>query len=417
MVSIEEIKLKSPYVHVINEENSPLVVNFGDSFNFDAFSRLRVSEVTSLLEITHVHDKNSNRVDEVVVGTATSSLNLPNSCINLSVTSSGDYIIRQSKYRPPYQPGKGQLCEFTFNNFQKEAGVVKRVGYFSSDGVAPYSTSFDGFFLESDGDNDITFQMWHTGSLIYSASEAEWGNQSYVTTLDWSKTQLAFTDFQWLGVGRVRFGMVHEGLIISHASSSGVNNLDSVYMTSPSQPIRYEIRSSGGTGSFDQICSQVSMEGAVNSLYQPFSVISANSASFATANVKYPFIGVKMEGGYSNISPIINSMNVLSTSNDDYYLTVEINPTLSDTIPFTSSAYGDYSFAIGEGSVSSSADGTIIYSAVGASGQAYSLAKATDNAVKPGKAIDGTVDELWVCITPLGNTSTFVGSINYQYFS
>jgi hypothetical protein len=35
--------------------------------------------------------------------------------------------------------------------------------------------------------------------------------------------------------------------------------------------------------------------------------------------------------------------------------------------------------------------------------------------IKPGRKIDGTIDQLWICITPLGNTATFIGSTNFTY--
>ena len=68
-----------------------------------------------------------------------------------------------------------------------------------------------------------------------------------------------FTDFQWLGVGRVRFGVVIDGQFKLFTTSTGTNNLDNVYMKSPNQPVRYEIRSvsGGASGSFNMICSQV----------------------------------------------------------------------------------------------------------------------------------------------------------------
>ena len=419
-VNLQELKNKAPYIHMLLEENidgttNPIVTSFSDNFNFDAFGRLRVSQVTSLLELTHIYSLNIYKVDQKTNASATSSLNLVNSCVNLSVTSSGDYVIRQSKFRPPYQPGKGQLVELTFSKFHLENNIIKRVGYFSSSETGSFNTNFDGFFLESNGDtNKITFQVWHSGSLFYSASSNEWANADLVSSLDWSKTQLALMDFQWLGVGRVRMGMLYDGVLTPHASSCGTNNNDTVYMTSPSQPIRYELRSTGGTGSLDQICSQVSMEGSVNSLFEPIVITSANSSSLATAGVKYPFIGLKMSGSYSNTSPSLRNIQVVCTSNDNYVLTVEMNPTFSTPINFTSSQDNSYGYALPNGSPTVSGSGKIMYSSVGTAGAVYDLSNIHNHSVKYGKNIDGTVDQLWVCITPLSNAATFIGSANYE---
>ncbi len=70
------------------------------------------------------------------------------------------------------------------------------------------------------------------------------------------------------GVGRMRFGLDLDGILIYFTEHNCANNEPNVYMSSPNQPIRYEIRQVGvGSGSFDMICSQVSTEGALNGLY------------------------------------------------------------------------------------------------------------------------------------------------------
>ncbi len=67
-------------------------------------------------------------------------------------------------------------------------------------------------------------------------------------------------DYQWLGVGRMRFGLDLDGILIYFTEHNCANNEPNVYMSSPNQPIRYEIRQVGvGSGSFDMICSQVSL--------------------------------------------------------------------------------------------------------------------------------------------------------------
>jgi hypothetical protein len=71
-------------------------------------------------------------------------------------------------------------------------------------------------------------------------------------------------DFQWLGVGRIRIGFVHEGeWIIAHEIYHS-NYGENVYWTQPSLPIRCEIRNTDtavGTSTLKQICSTVMSEG------------------------------------------------------------------------------------------------------------------------------------------------------------
>jgi len=395
-------------------------VKYSDSPNLDAFGRLRVSEITSLLEITHVYDKQPILINEVTAGTATSVWNQSNAEVAMGVTTSGDYVIRQTKQSAVYQPGKGQLFEASFSDFNLQSNVIKRVGYYTSTTAATYNSVFDGFFLESNGvTNEISFQIWKSGSSIYSASTTVWrNNEININTIDWSKTNLMLVDFQWLGVGRVRFGLSLSGGTYIFADNSGTNNLNDVYMSSPNKPIRYEIRSSGGTGTFNQICSQVSMEGSLNSLSIPVSITNKTIVSLGSPNVKYAILGVKMSSGYDSISPIIRQFSVLNKSNDNYLVSVEINPTISGSYTFSAVTNTGVMKSFGNGSQTITSDGFILGGFIGQSGSAVlDTLNLEDSKINAGKTINGTLDEIWLCITPFTNNATFYSSINLYYYS
>lgn len=396
-------------------------VSYADSMDLDAFGRLRVSEVTSLLELRFYSDKMPEMVDEVVVGTATSSLSPNIAAVVLGTQISGDYVIRQSKQRALYQPGKSQICEFSFSDFQLQTDNIKRVGYFSTSTAAPYDSTYDGFFLESNGiTNKISFQIWRTGTLVYSADTNSWDSTEVdPTTLDWSKTQLAVMDFQWLGVGRVRFGLSLSGKTTSFVEHTATNNEADIYMTSPNQPIRYEIRNSGSTSAqFHQICSQVASEGSNLNLVRKGGVASYSATTLmATTNTKYPYIGLRPGADYTEVQLEIDNINILNTTNDNYLVTIEINPTISVTPNFITGNTADWEYAIGTGSTQTvTTPGTILASYIGSSGTLTASAfDFGDCEVKPGRKIDGTRDQLWVCITPMGADAQFYGSVNFQY--
>jgi hypothetical protein len=395
-------------------------IAYSDSVNLDAFGRLRVSEITSLLELKYFSDKLPEQVDEVLGGSATSTFGGNNAAIEMTVSNTGDYVIRQSLQRALYQPGKSQICEFSFSDFELDTNVIKRVGYFSSTTAATYNSQFDGFFLESNGiNNQVSFQIWRTGNLILSSTTSDWdSSQINPATIDWSKTQLAIMDFQWLGVGRVRFGLSLSGQTYIFKTQNGTNNLEDVYMTSPNQPIRYEIRSSGGTATFHQICSQISSEGSSNNIGRKASAVATYTATtqFNTSGTKYPYIGLRPGLNFDEVQIEIDQINIINTSNDRYLVTIEINPTLSSTPTFISGNTLDYEYAIGNGTPTVTTSGYILSSFLGDASTATANSFSFDNAeVKPGRKINGTRDQLWICITPFGNNSTFYGSVNFQY--
>ena len=395
-------------------------VKYSDSPNLDAFGRLRTAAVTNLLDIKHVYDKNPLQVNEVTAGTATSVFNQEYARVRMSTSSNNDLVIRQTKTHPIYQPGKSQLFEGSFSNFQLQTNVIKRVGCFTSTTASTYNSVFDGFFLESDGtSNTISFQIWRSGTTIFSASTTTWEtNEFEPTNLDWSNAQLMTVDYQWLGVGRLRFGLALSGQTFYFTEHNCSNNESLVYMSSPNQPIRYEIRQVGsGSGSFDMICSQVSTEGALNGLYSTVGVIHSTTATLSTSGTKYSYIGYRLKPLYKGVTSQYSSLSILNTSNDNYLMTIEFNPTLSATPTWTDIPNSPFQYSLGVGATTITSSGHIMSSLIGEAGtSALTTIKVDDNQIRVGSNVNGTLDEMWVCITPLGANATFLGTAEILYY-
>ena len=395
-------------------------VKYSDSPNLDAFGRLRTAAVQNLLDIKHVYDKNPLQVNEVTAGTATSVFNQEYARVRMSTSANNDLVIRQTKTHPIYQPGKSQLFEGSFSNFQLETNVIKRVGCFTSTSASTYNSVFDGFFLESNGvSNTISFQIWRSGTTIFTAaSTCSVTNEFDAADHVWSNTQLITVDYQWLGVGRMRFGIALSGQTIYFTDHNCSNNESLVYMSSPNQPIRYEIRQVGaGSGSFDMICSQVSTEGALNGLYSTVGVTHSSTATLSTEGTKYPYIGYRLKQSYKSVTSQYSSLSILNTSNDNYLVTIEYNPTLSATPTWTDIPNSPFQYSLGTGATTVTSPGHIMSSLIGEAGtSALTTIKVDDNQIRVGSNINGTLDEMWVCITPLGANATFLGTAEILYY-
>jgi hypothetical protein len=397
-------------------------VSYSDSANLDAFGRLRTAAVQNLLDIKHVYDKNPLQVNEVTAGTATSIFNQQFARVRMSTAANNDLVIRQTKTHPIYQPGKSQLFQASFSNFQLETNVIKRVGGFISTTASTYNSVFDGFFLESNGvTNEISFQIWRSGTTVYSAATTVWNtNEFNPIGLDWSNTNLMSVDYQWLGVGRMRFGLDLDGILIYFTEHNCANNEPNVYMSSPNQPIRYEIRQVGvGSGGFDMICSQVSTEGALNGLYSTVGIQNTTTADLNSSGTKYPYIGYRLKESYKSVTSQYSSLSVLNTSNDNYLVTIEFNPTLSATPSWTDIPNSPFQYSVYNGTVTTTitSPGHIMSSLIGESGSsALSTIKVDDNQIRVGSNINGTLDEMWVCITPLSASATFLGTAEVLYY-
>lgn len=394
-------------------------IQYDDTQNLDAFGRLRVSQLTTILEFKYMYDKLPLLVDELTNGVgAASNFVSSASSINMSVTSNGNYVIRQSKNRGVYQPGKSQLSEFTFSDFNIETNVIKRVGYYSTFTGSTFDSNYDGFFLESNGiSNNISFNIYQSGVLILNSPVSAWTSTHFnPATIDWSKTQLMMVDFQWLGVGRVRFSMVFDGLPYTFVTNSGSNVLSEVYMKSPNQPIRYEIRSSGGTGTFNQICSQSSIEGGVNQLFYAVGINTKISFGVASTGVRFPVIGWKLGDLFTGVESMARGMAVLNETNDSYRVELIFNPVMSAPITYSALTNTPITYGVGNGTITTSC-GTIMHTNFGiAGGTSVDNIPLTNNNIKPGVNINGSKDTVWLCITPLSNSSSYSAALNLEYF-
>lgn len=397
-------------------------IKYSDSPNLDAFGRLRTSNITSLLEYKHTFHKLPLVICEATGGTITSTFDHLNSQVVMTTSANNSYVIRQGKTVAIYQPGKSQLVEATFGNFQIEANVIKRVGAFSTTTVAPYNSVLDGFVLESNGiTNQISFQIWQSGTTTFSAATTSWLTDDYdVTNIDWSKGQLMMIDYQWLGIGRVRFSLFIDGVPRKFVAYSAGNNINHVYMSNPNQPIRYEIRQLGaGSGQFNMICSQVSMEGSINSTQRTLGLMAFNTQNLATAGIKYPLVGYRIGSDLENVTIIldqIQSINATTPSKSDYYLTVEFNPTLSITPSFSGVTLTPIEYALGGGATVTTS-GFVLATFLGTGGAAQvDSVNFKDNMIRPGVNIDGTRDEIWICASSVGNNQVFRSAINLSYF-
>ncbi len=244
--------------------NNSLLVSLGGT-NLDAFGRLRVSDTHTLADYSHIYGEEVELLTSTS-GSGSKTLRANESSIRLSVgTGNGDYVIHQSRMHHHYMPGKSQLALMSFVFGTARANTVKRVGLFGEE---------DGVYVQQAGDGTLQFvkRTSISGSVVDETpiNQANWNVDKCDGTgvsgfdLEVTATQLFFCDYQWLGVGRLRVGFVHDGEFIVAHEFLHSNELATVYWRNPNLPIRCEIRNTGvavGTAYMDQICSTVMSEG------------------------------------------------------------------------------------------------------------------------------------------------------------
>lgn len=302
----------------------------------DAFGRQRISQAVDLINNKNTYDVNGIIFKEKIVGGSTITYNANESSKSLNTTTaSGDRAVRQSPHAP-YVPSKSQVIFMTgVIGEDPIANSVRRIGYFDDE---------NGLFFEMDGTTMyVVRRTYVTGSAVDNRVEqSSWnvdamdGNGPSGITIDWSKTQIFEIDFQWLGVGRVRFALNVDGITYILHEIYNANNLAEVYMSNPTLPIRYEILNTGTTASsstLTEICSSVSTEGAFGVEGRGY----AQESGLITADTtKTPLMAIRLKNSFTSkknwFDCLLESLEFFAASETTFfYIEKVINPTITAT--------------------------------------------------------------------------------------
>jgi hypothetical protein len=298
-------------IHRIEKEyqDSPVQVSVVDgSLNvnnlaFDAFGRQRMSSPFTLADYSHVYGEETELLTKTSGANASISFNIDQAKAVLQVgTGANDFTIHQSRMYHHYMPGKSQLTFQSFNFTGYRNGTNKRIGIFDDR---------NGIFFEQSGNGTLSLVLRGDVSGFVSEeriSQNNWnadkcnGSGASSFNLDPTKTQLFTADFQWLGVGRVRAGFVHDGRAVIAHEFYNSNNKPAVYWSNPNLPVRCEIRNYSGSttmgiDSFDQICATVISEGGYNEAGVDFSARNTGARSVTTTN-RLPLVAIALKTGY-----------------------------------------------------------------------------------------------------------------------
>ena len=300
--------------------SSPLPIYAGGT-GADAFGRLRVSNPYTLFDSQNRFAKDNQFSESLATG-GTATYNANESSVDMEVTTtSGSTAIRQSLRCMPYQPGKGLLVLCTFVMNEQKENLRQRVGYFNAG---------DGVFLNVVDEDAPEFVLRTSTSGSPSdaraVSQADWngdkldGTGASGLTLDLTKAQILWMDFEWLGVGSVRCGFIIDGQYIVCHTFNNANDIDKVYMTTAILPVRYEIENTGATASastLTQICSTVISEGGYGQVVAP-NTARRTAAKTSIGTTFLPIVAIRLKSTRLNAVVLPQVVNVLPTATGDY---------------------------------------------------------------------------------------------------
>ena len=380
--------------------------------SIDAGNRLRVSQISTLIDIKQINDNQPLLFDRKNVGSGSQAYAKADGGVTMSVTGGTDAAICQSKMFAPYYSGKSQFMEITFNDMSLEENVTKRAGYFSSNTTTPFDSNKDGIWLEAS--DDYYFVIEKNGTQKLKVAREDWGPEA--DKLNLSAFNVLIIQFLYLGGTAVKFGFIVDGAIVWVYTYVHAGKVGSTFVESPQQPIRYEIRSTGGSGSFEQICAQVASEGSIDEVGVTRR-ISSGALSFggSSAGTEVAMIGIRLKSAYRNIRVDPKDVAILATTQDNYIWRLRLNPTVDGTFAYADITNSSLQSVSGATTNTISADGDLLIAEGFGTGNT-SIDAILESALRIGSQIDGTMDELVLTVTPLSNNLTIYASIGVQEY-
>ena len=307
----------------------------------DSFGRLRVSNPVTLFDSQNRYKLNEKFFSNLIGTGTTVNYIQAQSSANLFVTSNvNDFVARESKYVFNYQPGKSLLTMCTFVMNQAKSGLVQRVGYFGRE---------NGYYIQLGSNTSPTtlfsnVYIVERSNVLGTVSETLVAQQNWNgdkldgagasgLSLDITKSQIFYTDIEWLGVGSVRTGVVIDGTFINCHTFNHAIFIPYTYITTACLPVRYEITNraaTSGTSNLNQICSTVLSEGGYEPKEQLFCQLGPAGGKSVTTTTAVPLISIRLAPGRLDAIAVLKQLNIaVSTNSDLAQWTLILNGTLS----------------------------------------------------------------------------------------
>lgn len=341
--AVSGVKVKQPVeikqsdtLKVTQDRNTPI---------FDSFGRIRMSESIIIFESKQIHNNNPILWYEVAGNGATWTYSSDRASSSITTTAGVASVSRRQTFRYfDYSPGQSQLVMLS--------DIILRDVPSNAPGVAIYNGQFSEtngiFFVYANNTMNVGLRSSVTGSPVdILIPQRRWnfdrmdGTGPSGIIADWSKIQVYTFDYGWLGADGIRWSLVIGGIIypIHIRESSNVDS--SVYMSTPENPLRFEVITTAESPSIttEQICSSIVTEGGADKGNSGivFSQPCTETHVIPDGNNDYILMAFKLVDGLNTtvVPADINVYNLSTTSSDNVTWKLYLNPTISGTLSYT----------------------------------------------------------------------------------
>lgn len=408
----------------VSVTNTPLDVNTDDIIlsesTLDAFSRLRVSNPTSLFSTQCQYNTAGLQMETGATGTGVSgSHSADTRMVAISATAGTGTSFIQSYRYIPYQAGKSHLIAITGVLGAGVANTTTDIGYFDS---------ANGIFLRQNGTSGLQLvrRTSTSGSVVNNVvNKADWTYDGALTnvSIDETKAFILIIDLQFLGMGRVRIGFDIDGRIVWVHEFLNAGVLSVPYMQSATLPIGMLVTASasGSTKTAYFKCASVMSEGGANEDFgflfstPDVSVTAGNGARTHLLSIrpKTTFNGITNRTLFE-----LKELNLLVTGNNPVFWELCLGQAISGTVTYNdiNTTYSAYEYNTA-GTISGSPTTVIASGYIPATNQTkFSTNTAINNRYPITLDRAGAVramGTLTLLVTGIGGTSATRGAINF----
>lgn len=255
---------------------------------FDAFGKAQFSQTSQIANHFYTYGDQPERYYDYTNNGGLISGVTSESALLLSVNNlSGSTAQRTSNQYYPYNPGEGNEIMLSLKiGDNGKTNCVRRWGLFDNN---------DGLFFELSGTTlSVVIRSTTTGTITedriprteFNGSQLSVGDGSLDASLfelDFSKFNLYWIDYQWLGVGRVRFGTyAPNGKRITMHTFRNPNQNDFIYTKRGTLPLGLEIKNVGSTASSSEMklgCVSVERQGGNLTFPGKYYTITSNEVN------------------------------------------------------------------------------------------------------------------------------------------
>lgn len=393
-------------------KNDNTLVQVADNGQLDAFGRIRTSNPNVLFEANFVNGQKNLLFSGATANGGTITFDQNNASMNLNVTTTnGSRAVRQTKKYFHYVSGNSLLLFLTGKFGTAKTNCIQRIGYFDDN---------NGVFFELNGTTlNVVLRSNTSGSVVETRIAQSAFNLDKIdgtgvsgTTFDATKQQIFVIDLQWLGSGRIRFG-INGGEFVTYIHQiTNANSNTTVYMRSGSLPIRYEIVNSGttsGSTTLRMTCMSIMSEGSIN---KPDVARSVDNGirEIGVGNTFEPLIAIRLKSTYNRATIIPKFLSLACLTPDIVCFRLILNPTTLTGASWSSVATD--SITEFDTSATAFSGGTQLrtFYVGDNNGQTPNL---DDNNLKLNADINGTTDILLVACAGVEGAANVVAAINF----